>query len=239
MKSILLPALLAGLLLACGSDEPAEVEVPDDNAPGYIQDEQVYMKAAKNVVGAFSRDLKSELMSALNASGADYALQICQIKAPEIAAAHTHGGWSIKRVSNKFRNPGNRPDTAEVRILGKFADTSYHQEYYQDWYGPDSSKTFRYCRRIEVAKLCLQCHGDLQTLDRGLYVQVKSLYPWDKATGYHEGDLRGMFVVEAPWPQGKELAEMLAQGVTIPELTQPDTLTDSSVGDEPQGGDSM
>jgi len=220
---VILPVVL--LLTGCGSDESAEVKTTAQDTPTYVSDEPIFLEASKNLVEGFGRDLRSELMAALNAYGPPYALQVCQIKAPEIAAAHTKGGWSIKRVSEKYRNPDDRPINDEATILAKFADPNFHQDYYQDWYGTDSNRVFRYCQKIVTQPMCLQCHGDLQTMDSDLYKQVKLTYPWDKATGHKAGDLRGMFVVEASWPAGKDLANLLASGVDITSL---DTETSES-----------
>jgi hypothetical protein len=49
----------------------------------------------------------------------------------------------------------------------------------------------------------------MQTLGTGVYRTLKRLYPLDKATGYKTGELRGMFVVEANWPEGIEYAEQI------------------------------
>jgi hypothetical protein len=64
----------------------------------------------------------------------------------------------------------------------------------------------------------LKCHGDLQTVDLNLWKETRIAYPYDKATGYKEGDLRGMFVVNAAYPEGLEVARALAEGVSMAEL---------------------
>jgi hypothetical protein len=48
-------------------------------------------------------------------------------------------------------------------------------------------------KAIPTGALCLQCHG----LDIAPPVaeKIAELYPYDKATGYREGDIRGAFVV--------------------------------------------
>ena len=225
MRFVLTALALSLFLLDCGSKEAAETKTEPTPAPSYVTDEALFVKASQNLTGQFGRNLKSELMAALNSYGAPYALQVCQIKAPEIAASHSKGGWWVKRVSDRYRNPDDRPINDEADILAKFADTAYHQDYYQDWYGTDSNKVFRFCQKIVAQPMCLQCHGDLQTINSDLYKQIKIAYPWDKATGYKTGDLRGMFVVEASWPEGRDVANLLAAGVDITTLdsTQTDT----------------
>jgi len=238
---VLIPVLLT--LLGCGSKETTTKDNAPAPGPAYEADEAVFTEASRNLVAQFGRDLKSELMGALNDGGAARALQVCRVKAPEIAAAHTKGGWSVKRVSDRMRNPDDRPIADEVEILAKFSDPNFKQDYYQDWYGSDSNKVFRYCQEIITQPMCLQCHGDLQTIDPELYKQIKIAYVWDKATGYKVGDVRGMFVVEASWPQGRDLAQLLAAGVNITSLDS--ALTDTAdvpwdtTEDTTAGGDTI
>ena len=51
---------------------------------------------------------------------------------------------------------------------------------------------FRFMKAIPTGGLCLACHGE--TLDPAVAEKIAALYPNDKATGYHEGDIRGAFV---------------------------------------------
>ena len=221
-RLITILVLVVGLA-GCKSQQTEQVQTPGKAVPDPKADEAVYAQAAQNLIGQFSRALQGELIAALNASGPAYAMEICRIKAPQIAAAHSRDNWAIKRVSERFRNPQNRADTTEMNILTRFADPAYEQDSYQEWHGPDSARSFRYCQKIQVRQMCLQCHGDLQTLDGDLYGKVKMVYPWDKATGYREGDLRGMFVVEATWPAGKDMAQLLASGADITQVGAPDS----------------
>lgn len=99
------------------------------------------------------------------------------------------------------------------------------------WSGPDTAKVFHYFQRIVTREMCLQCHGDLQTVDLELWKQIRIAYPYDKATGYKVGDLRGMFVVSAAYPAGEETARRLAEGVSIRDLAPKDSArTNTSPG---------
>ena len=119
-----------------------------------------------------------------------------------------------------------------MAILKTFADPTTQDDYLTSWSGPDSARVFHYYRKIVVTQKCLQCHGDLQTVDLDLWRRVKDIYPWDKASGYKVGDLRGMFVATAIWPDSEEMARLLADGISITKFTAPDTTaTDTSTGD--------
>jgi len=213
---ILLPTLL---LTGCGTKESAAPPDTGQAAESMVATEKLYTQAADKLVSQYSKALMSTLMAALNENGPAYAVYICQAKAQDIAVAHSAEGWSVKRVSEKWRNIMDRPDTGEVEILKMFANPETGDDYLTNWSGPDSARVFHYYRKIVVSQMCLQCHGDLQTVDLDLYKKVKIAYPYDKATGYKVGDLRGMFVIKAQYPAADAMAQLLADGVDITEFT--------------------
>jgi hypothetical protein len=55
-----------------------------------------------------------------------------------------------------------------------------------------------YVEPIRVKSMCLTCHG--ATLAPEVASRIAELYPEDQATGFGEGDLRGVFWVS--WPEG-------------------------------------
>lgn len=233
MKTVTCLFLLALIAAGCGSQNEEKSETTDTATQSQAADEQLFTDAARNLVAQYGNELQTTLFAALNDYGPSYGVRVCQIRAQEIAAAHSVGGWIVKRVSEKWRTIEDRPDTAEQRVLAVFADPMTADDFLVRWSGPDSARMFHYYQKIMVRQVCLQCHGDLQTVDLDLWKEVKIAYPWDKATGYKEGDLRGMFVVNAPYPSGRETAQLLADGATVVELTPPaDTAaTDSTLTD--------
>lgn len=216
---LIIPAAL--LLTACGSEseDTAEAVVETDSISTAVsEDEMLYLDASEELIGRFQKELQTELLAALNTGGPVNAISVCQDKAPAIAERYSVGGWSIKRVTDRFRNPDNRADSLEMSLLAGFADTSGTTPEYQfDWYDEDSLTVFRYAKPITIKPLCLKCHGGLQTLGPGVYETLNKRYPLDRAIEYQVGDLRGMFVVEAHWPEGKEQAALLVNDMITSE----------------------
>jgi len=211
---LLAVTVMVGLLLAgCGSEKKA-----DDTAATY-SDDQLVAQASQKLIGEFGRELKSELMTAMKAGGAVNALEVCKVRAPEIAAAHTAGGvWSIARVTDRYRNLDNKATEAQMTILARFADTTQPGNTFAQW-KVDSLGDSSYCfyQAIRTGDLCLNCHGPVDKLAPGVKEKLAELYPDDLATGYASGDLRGMFVVTMKWPAAKQAAEDL---VKTPETNQ-------------------
>ena len=226
-----LSLVTAGLTLSgCGSDNSARQSgaAQADNATQPVdtldQTRALYRTAADTLVARFARELKGELVAALAEGEAVGAIGVCRVVAPEIAAKHSVGGWTIQRVSDRNRNPDNRADTSEARFLKEFADTSeLAPNFLVDWQPVDSGSPaemqFAYYKPIRIQPMCLKCHGDMQTLGPGVYEALKKNYPLDKATGYRPGDLRGMFVVHADYPAATETALLLASGESLPTET--------------------
>jgi len=201
---------LALLLCSCGSQPKTEADPEPvvEPSPEYADDMGLYSQAAQLLVADLSQQLKKELLSAMSDGDAVSAIKVCAQKASEMTSAHADGGWTIKRISNRNRNPNNRANFTETVLLAIFADAAGDRST-ETWTKSDSGTTYQYFKPILTSSFCLKCHGDMQTLGPGVYTALKKLYPLDKATGYKAGELRGVFVVDAKWPEGRGYAEQL------------------------------
>ena len=200
------------LLLSCGNSKKEASSKTASANP----DEVLAQKAALQLINDFSRNLKGELLSAMKAGGAMKAIEVCQKKAPYITSTHSNLPiWSIRRVSEKNRNPENKATPEEQNILARFADSTQSKTtFVSEWQETDSGKVFYYYKPIRVGGLCLQCHGPYEKLEPTVKAVLKDRYPNDQATGYKVGDLRGMFVVTMKWPDAKDFArELIADTV--------------------------
>lgn len=178
-------------------------------------DENLLRMASASLIGTYTAEMQLRLGAALQRSSAADAIGVCRLSAPAVADSMSRAGWSIRRVADKNRNPDNRATLAEKNILAVFTDSTQPRRFLGEWKTEDSVTTYSYYKPIFTKRNCLKCHGDMQTLATGVYRQVKKHYPTDKATGHKEGDLRGMFVVEVTWPEGRKFAEALIAGTAF------------------------
>lgn len=159
---------------------------------------------ARSLIAAFSAQLQSELQDAIASGGLEKAIEVCKLRAPAIAAAAAREGWHVGRTSLKIRNPANRPDDFERRVLMDFEQKLADGRdigtlgYYQMNAVGDRSE-FRYMKAIETKPLCLGCHGP--AIAPEIARRLDELYPADEARGYAAGQLRGAFTLTRHFTQ--------------------------------------
>lgn len=174
------------------------------------KDVQIAQQASHKLISDFQKTLKTELIAALNEGGSAHAMEVCQTRAPEIGRSATGSPLvTIKRVSNRNRNPENAASNEEAAILAKFV-VEQPPEFLEEWVTVDSAEHYRFYQPIFVQALCLKCHGPHNTIDDGTAATIASLYPDDKAVDFSVGDLRGMFVVDMVWPDAREYVKDMA-----------------------------
>ena len=138
----------------------------------------------------FKQDLKQALLEGMQ-QGPVAAIGACRIEAPKIAATLSQGGVKLGRSSHRLRNPANAAPDWVTPVLAAYvaSDAGWRPELVQlpgDRVG--------YVEPVVAQTMCLTCHGDKLIPD--LATKIAELYPEDRATGFREGDLRGVFWVE-------------------------------------------
>jgi hypothetical protein len=155
---------------------------------------------ARAIVKQFFGTLKGELQAAMKAGGPLTAVQVCNVRAPQITeSVAADSGWDVARTSLKLRNPGNAPDEWETAVLVSFEErkaegadvkTMEQVEIVEE----DGQRTFRYMKAIPTGDVCLKCHGGSEVAAE-TEARLLELYPEDKARGYQLGDIRGAFTL--------------------------------------------
>lgn len=139
--------------------------------------------------------LSSKLTSALQTGGVPHAVSFCNIEAMPIMDSLTKEfDVSIKRVSDKNRNPDNGPDAFEKIILDLFNQNLNDFGFINDTVLLDENNSIVYAAPILITPPCLQCHGVVGTdISDENFKIIKELYPDDKASAYALSDLRGIW----------------------------------------------
>jgi hypothetical protein len=191
MRGVMVVVFGLGLLLGCASP------------PDQVVSEAELALACDSLTQAFMGELKGKLVSALDDGGPEFAINICNVAAPELASEFSvRPGWQIRRVSDRARNPANAPSAYEAGVLrylgAEGAEPAFH-EWSVDAAG---DSVFSYFKTIRMAELCLNCHGDPAQFDPAVVQTLAEYYPEDHATGYQAGDFRGALLVTVHSPEG-------------------------------------
>lgn len=187
----LIAATLFATLAAC-----SDAEAPA-NAPDY--DMEVLTAEAREAIKDFGPALKAELQSAMATDGAVAAIKVCNLRAPDIAAAKgDQHGFRIGRTSQKVRSSANVPDEWEAARLQEFSaavddGAAMSTLEIAAVVESDDGPVFRYMKAIPTEDVCLACHG--KELAPEVINILNELYPEDQARGFATGDLRGAFTL--------------------------------------------
>jgi cytochrome c553 len=147
--------------------------------------------------------LGKNLLTQIKNNGTEKALAFCNEQAfPLTDSMANEYNVSIKRVSDNERNPNNKANESELAYIKLIKQSHFdNQEMKPQLKNIDGIQTAYY--PILTNKMCLQCHGDLEKdITKNTLNKINQLYPKDKATGYKENEIRGIWVVEM---QNKDL----------------------------------
>jgi len=113
-------------------------------------------------------------------------------------------GFYIKQTSLKYRNPQNKPNADEKRILEIFNKNKKLPEYFEIGHNQKGEEVIRYAKPLHIKKGCLKCHGiPNKEVPPHLYKALVHDYG-NRAFNYKVGDIRGMVSVEVPMSQAKK-----------------------------------
>ncbi len=157
------------------------------------------LERARAAAGELLATLKGKLVAAMQKEGPAGALAVCHDVAQKVAASFQQDDLAIHRVSLKARNPADRPDPWEAELLRQLeqakAAGALPGEVAQVLEDANGHRVLRYAKPLVVGKACLACHGDPAQMKPEVRERLAELYPDDRATGYREGDLRGIVSV--------------------------------------------
>lgn len=142
-------------------------------------------------------ELGKNLMGQIQKNGVIAALDFCNIQARPITDSMSvvHKA-QIRRVTDKPRNPKNKANAVELQHVQTFKNQVAAGEEVKPIITSMGEKVEFYYP-IVTNSMCLKCHGtpekELETLT---LTKILEHYPNDKATGYGENEVRGIWSIE-------------------------------------------
>lgn len=183
-KMVLFGVVVVSLLLLNCSGKDKEVTEK--------QKEQMRTTAAD-----FNSELKATLMSQIKTKGLVSALNVCSDTAQILTNKFgLQRGVFIQRVSFRNRNENNFPDDYEQIVLDSFQEMLQSKKLDEnteqvELVDEGGFTYLRYMKPILIQPECLNCHGNLSSMQKEIRRQIRERYPKGKAYDYKPGDLRG------------------------------------------------
>jgi cytochrome c553 len=173
-------------------EEKAENMKEFGQAKDFAKQGRRYAMQTKSVLG-------SNLLKAIKSGGPEHAVTFCNIRAETLTdSSGTAQNVSIRRVSDRPRNPVNAADSMELaKIIALREDLAGGISLPYRLHEEEQTITGYY--PIVTNDMCLKCHGEKgENIAPTTLSALEALYPDDKATGYAANQLRGIWVVEMP-----------------------------------------
>jgi hypothetical protein len=162
-------------------------------------------KAAANVAMGFMNELGAAMTQEMTKGGPTEAIKVCAELAPEIAGrlSREHG-WRVTRVGTRVRNPLlGMPDAWEQKVLAEFVELAGKGEAFAGMTRGEvvtepGGQYYRFMKAIALQPQCVLCHGPSEQIPEEIRTVLKKQYPFDTATGYKAGELRGAVSIKQP-----------------------------------------
>ena len=136
------------------------------------------------------KSLKEALVTALKTSP-EAAIEVCAVQAPALAAQASSKDVVVGRSAVALRNSANAPRPWVAEAMKQLAARPMDGE--SRVIELENGKV-GYVETIVTQKMCLTCHGT--QLAPPVAKALKARYPADRATGFKEGDFRGVVWAE-------------------------------------------
>lgn len=209
MKKSVIITCIAFLLFSCGPQERVSKETFEQVNQAMevkrLTEVQILDEAmvwGDSISSEAQRQLISSLQSAIAETGTVGAIEFCDVQAlPILGEVSQKYGVEIRRVSNRYRNPGDQPNEEENPILEAYeynAESGNKSEPNIQKF--ENGEVYLYTKPIVIAGgFCLSCHGDPgRDINEETLQKLSELYPQDNAKGHKVGDLRGMWSIRIP-----------------------------------------
>lgn len=185
---IILPFLALLFFVSCQAKQKKSADLQN------AIDTSAFLQQGDTISSLVQKVLLANVMQAMKSGGPGFAVTFCNEKAmpltDSLAKAHN---CLIQRVSDKYRNPSNKLSETDAEVFkamkASLKPVLLSENGYLIYYKP-----------IKIPMpACLTCHGtEGKELDAKTTEIIRQKYPNDLATGYKEGDLRGMWKITFP-----------------------------------------
>ena len=161
------------------------------------KEQQEYTNKGKEIAQASFKALSTELMKQMKAGGPAKAVPFCKEQAgPILNEVALKYDVTIVRSSDQLRSCKIEPTERELDIINNYKKTVSENKELKPIVEIDEANNKHFYAPIIVKANCLVCHGKVnETMSVETDSIIKLTYPFDIATGYSEGDVRGVWSI--------------------------------------------
>lgn len=160
-----------------------------------VEKQKTYEEIGLEYALSTKKLLGQNLMGTIQKKGTLEALTFCNIQAmPLTDSMSVKYNATIKRVSDKNRNPNNKANAEELVYIAQFKkEIAANKESKPVVVDKGDKVQFYY--PIPTNTMCLQCHGKPENIKPEVRAKTLKLYPQDLAVGYGENEVRGIWSI--------------------------------------------
>jgi Protein of unknown function (DUF3365) len=187
IKTISKILLYIGILFSCQNNDKGK------DGPLSATEQKQYSINGDSIVKLTFDTLRSALQQSMKEKGVAGAIEYCNVNAYAITSLYAKDDIIIRRTAEKYRNPGNAPDSIEKIVFAHYISFIKNKQPLENVV-LESSGNIHYFKPIILQRMCTNCHGIANSdIQAGVIEEIRKRYPADMATGFSEGDLRGMW----------------------------------------------
>lgn len=177
--------------LSCSDNKKEETKTGNDRSTEILA-------RGDSIVKKTFDTLRSSLTGNIAKNGIAKTVEFCNVNAYPLTAVYAKDGISIRRSSSKVRNPENAPDSLESAVLAQFESKIVSGDSARDVV-IRTNGTYHYFKPIKLQSMCRNCHGEPgKDITQEVMNVIREKYPFDKAVGYTDGQLRGTWHLSFP-----------------------------------------
>ena len=162
------------------------------------RERQVLIQRGVDISRTVTAAMMGKLLPQMQQSGPISAIKFCSTQAVATTdSLSKQERVSISRVSHLTRNPNNTANGYELELINNYISQLKENKTLTPTLLAQQSKNTFYAPIVIQMPTCLKCHGKVGTdIGSDVHQAIQELYPNDKAVGFEQGQLRGLFKIE-------------------------------------------
>lgn len=194
---ILVGSFLVSGIIGC-ADSSTQTNDPQENVTEETTEpSKDYVAMGKEIAQGTFKALSSKLKAQIMEGGVDQALPFCNENAIPITDSLSKlYDAKIERVALDYRNPKNKVIGYDENVYHEYTQELGNGKMVKPKLHTNENGQMVFYAPIVLKGQCVVCHGKpIEEINETTLAKLNELYPEDNATGFAEGDLRGLWKI--------------------------------------------